>query len=633
MFVEFEPIYRLLDLPGEADADSVRKTFAERLAGLETQKESAGSKPERMIAARAIAELNAQGADAERLASALEAKALLAEVHSALAESKAARASRALKNARAAAEKSGLRALTEAVAEAEDSLADSGLVRDPAFDAEIEELVGKLATLEATSAASATGAGAFPSDFLATLGALEGRRAALSARLGGRKDEETRGLLEGMPARFAALRVAHDDEQKRRAVGQAIDSLKTARQDLAARAPIERLEHIDVETLRATLAGLEKLLAEPVPPAVQDDDAFAAERATVESHAAAIRAILPRREALAALESLEADLAANKLSAGHATRVGEVEKRCQEAGIEDAPARLAALREQIARRAQPPPLKPPPAVPPPMPEAPKETPKETPAAPVPVANDDGDDEPLDATIPFIPKIVAPEPAAATRFTLIGPKGERCHVVSTDPVVFGRSSASDVVIRAFHPSNSREADRVTRAVSRAHFTVARAGENIEVLDGARQPDGAVQRSINGTFDGEGAEIESAILTGEGASRVRVTRETDPAIPPAWEIRMQKRATLGTAIGELRDANPEGPDCALLRRVDGSKENILLLWRATNLRELGLSADESVIVRHKGGYLLWEAGRLMEIETGFRIAGRWQVAKMGELTYAD
>ncbi|MGH8021252.1 MAG: hypothetical protein ACREIA_23825, partial [Opitutaceae bacterium] len=288
---------------------------------------------------------------------------------------------------------------------------------------------------------------------------------------------------------------------------------------------------------------------------------------------------------------------------------------------------IAALREQLARRAQPPPLKPPPAepsAPPPVPVSQKESPQ-------PAATDD--DIPLDATIPFVPKVVAPEPVAATCFTLIGPKGERCHLVSSDPVVFGRSSTSDVVVRAFHPSNAREADRVTRAVSRAHFTVARAGENIEVIDGARQPDGALQRSVNGTFDGEGAEIESATLNGERPSRIRVTREAEPAIPPAWEVRMQKRATLGTAIGELRDASPEGPDCVLLRRVDGSKENVLLLWRAANLRELGLSADESVIVRHKGGFLLWEAGRLLEIETGFRIAGRWQVAKMGELTYGD
>ena len=162
---------------------------------------------------------------------------------------------------------------------------------------------------------------------------------------------------------------------------------------------------------------------------------------------------------------------------------------------------------------------------------------------------------------------------------------------------------------------------------------RVGENIELIDGTRQPDGTVQRSINGTFDGDGTEIESATLSGERTCRIRVTREIDPAIPPTWEARTQTRATLGIAIGELRDANPEGPDCVLLRRVDGSKENVLLLWRAANLRELGLSADESVIVRHKGGFLLWEAGRLMEIETGFRVAGRWQVAKMGELTYAE
>ncbi|MGH8020464.1 MAG: hypothetical protein ACREIA_19700, partial [Opitutaceae bacterium] len=304
MFAEFEPIYRLLDLTEEADADLVRSTFAGHLSGLEKQKENAGSKPEKMIAAKAIADLKAKESDVERFASAVEARSLLAEVQTALAESKAARASRALKNARAAADKSGLRSLAEAVAEAEDSLADSGLVRDAAFDAEIEELVTKLATLEATSAT----AGAFPSDFLPALGALEGKRAALLARLAGRKDEETRSLLEGMPARFAALRAAHADRQKRHAAEQALEHFRAERQKLAARAPTERLEQTDVATLRATLAGLEKLLVEPAPAAVQGDDAFAAELAGLRSHADAVRAVLPRREALSALESLEAGI-------------------------------------------------------------------------------------------------------------------------------------------------------------------------------------------------------------------------------------------------------------------------------------------------------------------------------------
>ncbi|HEX9782300.1 MAG TPA: hypothetical protein VGA56_06150 [Opitutaceae bacterium] len=637
MFVEFEPIYRLLDVPEEADADFVRKVFAERLEILESQKKSAGSKPERMIAAKAISEFKTHEADAERLAAALEAKALLAEVASALAESKAAKASRALKNARAAAEKSGLRSLTEAVAEAEDSLADSGLVRDPAFDAEVEDLVSKLATLEAAVSSPLETGGAPPSDLIASVGVLEGRRAALLARSGARKDDEIRRLLEEMTPRFAALRTACEERAKEFAQERAVAELRGARQKLSAAAPIERLERIDIATLRATLEALEKLIAAPPTASASGTPAFETELSALKVHVDVIRSALLRREAMAVLDALEVELGAGPLSSGLAARIAEVEQLCQNAGVETAPARIAAIREQIARRAKPPPLPksvpatPEPPKPPPAPPISRERKPAPPPQPPP--QPPPDDLPSDVTIPFVPQAVAPEPAAVSRFTLVGPKGERCHVVSANPVVFGRSSGSNVAIRAFHPSNQREADRVTRAVSRAHFMIAQAGENIEVIDGSRQPDGTIQRSVNGTFDGDGNEIESKVFSGERNARIRVTREAEPAIPPSWEVRMQRRATLGTALGELRDANPAGPDCVLLRRADGSRHDVFLLWRAANLRELGLSADEAVIVRHKGGFLLWEGGRLMEIEPGFRIGGLWQVAKMGELSYGD
>ena len=104
MFAELEPLYRLLDLTEGADAEAVRQRYAERVAALVAQKENAGSKPERMIAAKAIAGLKQHEANVEKLACALEAQALLAEIETAVAEGKAARASRALKNARAAAE-------------------------------------------------------------------------------------------------------------------------------------------------------------------------------------------------------------------------------------------------------------------------------------------------------------------------------------------------------------------------------------------------------------------------------------------------------------------------------------------------------------------------------------------------
>ncbi|BET66195.1 hypothetical protein ASA1KI_11130 [Opitutales bacterium ASA1] len=645
MFVEFESTYRLLDLTEGADAERVRGVFVERLRALEQQKENAGSKPERMIAAKAVAGLKQHEADVERLASALEAHAWIAETHEAVREGKAARAGRAVKNARAAAEKSGLRALVEAVAEAEDALADSGLVRDAALERELEELLAKLAAVEAAVLASTDPALAPPADALATIGALEAKRVAVLARLGARRDEETRRLLEDVAARLAMSRTACEARAKSAALAQVRAQIRALRARLAGAVPTERIEKLDAHVLVRTLAELDSALAASVPEIARDDADFDSERAALRAQAEAIREALPRREASAALDVLEADLAAGPLSSGLAARVGEVEKLCLQAGLESAPARIAALREQIARKAKPPPLQKPVETAPPVPVAPPAEEKKgsgspsKPPAPPPlppvVSTTDAEDadDAAGVTMPFVPKLEAPTPAECSRFTLVGPKGERCHVLGVDPVVFGRASSSDFAIRAFHPSNPREADRVTRSVSRAHFTIAVVGESIEIRDGAAPPGGALQRSVNGTFDGDGGDIERLSVADEQPVKLRITRETDPAIPPSWTLHLQRRATLGVAVGALRDANPPGPDAALMRRTDGARESVLLLWRAANLRELGLVSGEAVIVRHKGGFLLWEAGRLLELETGFRVGGFWQVAKMGTLAYSE
>jgi hypothetical protein len=639
VFVEFESTYRLLDLDEGADAERVRGVFASRLQALEQQKENAGSKPERMIAAKAVAGLKQHEADVERLAFSLEAQAWIAETHEAVREGKAARAGRAVKNARAAAEKSGLRALVEAVAEAEDALADSGLVRDAALERELEELLAKLAAVEAAVLASTDPALAPPAEALATIGTLEAKRVAVLARLGARKDEETRKLLDDVATRLASARAGCETRAKSAALAQALAPIRALRARLAGTVPTERIEKLDAPVLVRTLAELDSALAAPVPEIALGDADFDSERAALRAQAEAIRQALPRREASAALDVLEADLAAGPLSSGLAARVGEVEKLCLQAGLETAPARIAALREQIARKAKPPPLQKPVEPAPSVPVAPPGDAKTSPVspakptAPPPLPPVVSHEDAAGVTMPFVPKIEAPTPAESARFTLVGPKGERCHVVCADPVVFGRASSSDFAIRAFHPSNPREADRVTRSVSRAHFTIAVVGESIEIRDGAAPPGGALQRSVNGTFDGDGGDIERLVVADEQPVKLRITRESDPAIAPSWTLHLHRRATLGVAVGALRDANPPGPDAALMRRTDGARESVLLLWRAANLRELGLVSGEAVIVRHKGGFLLWEAGRLLELETGFRVGGFWQVAKMGALAYSE
>jgi hypothetical protein len=223
-------------------------------------------------------------------------------------------------------------------------------------------------------------------------------------------------------------------------------------------------------------------------------------------------------------------------------------------------------------------------------------------------------------------------AAANKFTLVGPRGEHCHVICADAVVFGRATSADIVVRAFHPKNPRERERVTRAISRAHFTVFKEGEAVILADGARLPDGTWQASVNGSFDNDGKPIKQLPVTSPAAAKFHITQEVAPSIPPRWELRLQAAAKLPADAARLRDANPPGPDALLLRRIDGSHDDVLILWRAANLRDLNLCTSDAAIIRQPDGFKLWQDKKLVEIETGFRVGGTWQVAKLGELTHA-
>lgn len=591
MFVEFETLYRLLDLPEEADASAVRDRFAARRTRIEGEKESAGSRPERMIAAKALADLNKQEPEVERLASALETQELIAEANAATEEGKAAKAGRAIKKAREAAAKAGLRALDEAVGEAEDSLADSGLVRDTALDSEIEALAVELAGIESTLQIATNAGGEVPKETPATLATLDGKRTALLARVTARKDEETRTILEDMGEKLAACRTAYEKWVTDHARNDAIAALKAARTEAESAFPKATLAGADSSILKKTLAELDAVLAEATPPAVEGDATYQSEKDALKAHADAIRA--------------------------------EIEERGKPPPLPKPPPAESAPVEKSGDP-EPAPVEPP--------KATKKEPEKTPSPVPPQLPDTA----LDATVAFIPPAAAAAaagPMAVRKFTLTGPKDARCHVVSGTTVVFGRSRDTDVAVRAYHPSNQAEANRVTRAISRAHFSIF-LDEGVPTLaDGKKNDDGSWQRSVNGTYLDADTEAEKVPISHAGPHKFHVTREVEPAVPPAWKIHLQEKAALSAEAAALCANLPQLPDALLLTRTDGSKHDILVIWRAADLRDLGLTDVDATIIRQGDSFTLCQEGKVMELETGFRVGGAWQVAKMGELTYGD
>jgi hypothetical protein len=643
VITEFEPLYRLLDLPEDAQSAAVRDTYARRLAALEEQQASAGSKPERLMAKKSLRELADRSADVQRLAACLEVAEHLAEARAAIAERRGARAKRALGYAAQSAAKTGLDACARAVSEVEDEFADSGLARDSAIDTELARIASVRQRLDATlpPPARAKALPAALADAVAEIDALlaapvwasKPSDPALTARLAA--ERETLGALR------AALAAA----RSRRDIEIAVDKLEAAaaagRFDAAFPARLAEIEtaaaaaSYDEVCERCALLrrsfeheqqrrAIENLLA-PLEAAVAagnagdaltapldevQNAARAAGSTSFDARIAAVRHAIDmarRRSALlGALEQAETEAAAGAFGETFPARLAELEQAAAAATMQASLApRLAALHAAYDAWKNPPP--PPPPPPPPVVVVEPPPPPPAPAPP-------------------------PEPAQADRFTLTGPEGERCHVLCAQRITFGRSRTADIVLRACHPADAKEEHRVTSSISRVHFVVDRESDDAVLVDGGPSPEGSWKPSANGTLDPEGRPIDRVRLFRSGLAGFSIVKDAPPVASPQWDVKLQMRAPLPPPLAALRDALPRGPDALHLERRDGLCEDVLVVWRAASLQELGLTDAPACIVRHKGGFLLWQDGRLGGIEIGFRVGTPWSVGSFGKLSFS-
>jgi hypothetical protein len=204
------------------------------------------------------------------------------------------------------------------------------------------------------------------------------------------------------------------------------------------------------------------------------------------------------------------------------------------------------------------------------------------------------------------------------------------VLCSDRVTFGRSKVCDMIVRAYHPADADEERRVTGSVSRVHFVIDRQADDVVLTDGGPTPDGAWKGSANGTFEPGGRIITRLQLFRSGLAAFAIVGDAHPVASPQWDVQLQMRANLEPRMAEMRDALPLGPDALYLRRTDGRCEDVLIVWRAANLLDFGITDTDACIIRHRGGFLLSQSGRITGLEIGFHVGAAWSVTSLGSLS---
>ncbi|MGF1448127.1 MAG: FHA domain-containing protein [Opitutales bacterium] len=419
-------------------------------------------------------------------------------------------------------------------------------------------------------------------------------------------------------------------------------------EDHALTREIEDLEG-DLEDVRLILGipagggaespGEDAPVAEAAPPEVPEAD-LPKEDAS-ESAAEAIAEPMEHAEAHAAQAPVSEDAPAI-----------EPTPEPEEAAAEAAPA-------EAAKVIQPPPL--PPNLPKTQPPAEAEPPPETEEAAAPVESP-VDAEAVEESEVDAPSETAPEPEAeptllqpppiiaeytpqataapassdapfapmaALCFSLAGPEEERVHILSQEQLVFGRSRDCDVVVRAYAPDEDT-ARQLSRKISRAHFTIERRADDVQLADGS-VVEGRRKRSGNGTY-ADGQPVDTIQIFRTGVETLKLTREGDAQAPPSWSLELVMECPLGASAHPAFAHLPKGPQALLLKRMDGLCEDLLLLWGCANLRVLGLAEEDLWLARLAGGYGLWDGTSLVPLEPGFRVGATWTATGFDALDYA-
>lgn len=215
-------------------------------------------------------------------------------------------------------------------------------------------------------------------------------------------------------------------------------------------------------------------------------------------------------------------------------------------------------------------------------------------------------------------------------TLSGPDGELLHVLAKEISTFGRSRDCEVVTRAYSPGDEATRVRVSRLISRLHFTVKRESDDVLILNGG-WVEGRHQLAANGIF-ADDEEFDRLKLFRSGTESIRLLREHHADNPPAWRVDL--RMTPPTAMEPVVATEvPSGPQALALKRMDGLCEDVLFLWGAVDMRSLEWSEESLWLLRYDGGFVFSAGANWVPLEMGFTIGGGWRVVSMGSLSFRE
>ncbi len=265
----------------------------------------------------------------------------------------------------------------------------------------------------------------------------------------------------------------------------------------------------------------------------------------------------------------------------------------------------------------------------PTPEPEAEPPEPSVVEPPPVIAEYAQQQAPAATAAGVPADASFAPMAAQCFSLAGPEEERVHILSKEQLVFGRSRDCDIVVRAY-AQDEETARQLSRKISRAHFTIERRPDDVQISDGS-VVEGRRKRSGNGTY-ADGQPVDTIQIFRTGVEQLKLTREGEAQAPPSWTLELTMECPLGASTHPALAQLPTGPQALLLKRMDGLCEDLLLLWGCVNLRTLGLAEEDLWLARLAGGFGLWDGSALVPMEPGFRVGAAWTAAGFDALDYA-
>lgn len=240
-------------------------------------------------------------------------------------------------------------------------------------------------------------------------------------------------------------------------------------------------------------------------------------------------------------------------------------------------------------------------------------------------------EPVAEQAPELPSLPPLEADLhADCFTLTGPDGELLHVLALPTTTFGRNRDCNVMVRAYIPDQESERIKVTRMISRTHFTITRQQDDV-LLESGGWVEGKRKPAPNGVF-ADGQLIDQIQLFRTGVQTIRLLQLEHTESPPSWQIDLRMVPASDTCPS-VDLPTVSGPQALLLKRMDGLCEDILLLWGSVNMADLQLTDAPLWLIRSHQGFFYSDSNCWQPLAPDSELNALWRVYSHGKLVFSE